>query len=96
MKKSDCIYSFVNTLNYINSKDKEALKKVLLTKEETKINIEEDPVVIGNEPNKLSALGVLNTLLNSFCDERISAVLDDNGDIIRFEVYKKWNTIAQA
>ncbi len=92
MKNSDCLYSFVNTLNYINAKDKEALKKVLLTKEETKINIAEEPIIIGSEPNKLSALGVLNTLLNSFCNGRISAVLDDNGDIVRFEVYKKYNT----
>lgn len=88
MNKTDCIYSFINTLNYIVGKDEVALRKILLSKEKTTINIDKDSIVIGSKFNKLSALCVINSMLNAFCGERIIAVLNDDGKIKRFEVRK--------
>lgn len=66
MPNSDFIYSFVSTLNKALSKDRNAVKKVMLTNTKAHYDFTNDPDIIVNSNNELSALALFNSMINVY------------------------------
>ena len=88
MPNSDFIYSFVNTLNQALSKDRNAVKKVMLTHTKAHYDFTNDPDIIVNSNSKLSALSLFNSMISAYCGKKIVACTEDDGTLTKFEVMK--------
>lgn len=89
MPNSDFIHSFVSTLNHALSKDRNAVKKVMLTHTKSQYDFINDPDIIVNGNNELSALGLLNSMMSAYCGKKITACIEDDGTLTKFEVMKE-------
>lgn len=91
MSNTDFVHSFVETLNYALAKDYDATSKVMRTKvPANKSLVTDSKIIVGGteEEPMLSGLSLLNSMINTYCGKKIFAVINDKGNIERFEVEK--------
>lgn len=89
MPNSDFIYSFVSTLNQALSKDRNAVKKVMLTNTKAQYDFINDPDIIVNSNNELSALALFNSMINVYCGKKIVSCTEDDGTLTKFKVIEE-------
>lgn len=86
MPNSDFLYSFVQTLNHVASKEPKAMQDLIRTRVKTDTDFADDDKIIVPSHNEISVLGIINSMINNYCGKKIVACIDDNDNLTRFKV----------
>ena len=89
MPNSDFLHSFVDTLNHALVTDHLATTSVMLNKCHTNKKLVKDSKVFvegTEEYPTLSALSLLNSMINNYCGKKIITLFDEKGNVKKFDI----------